>query len=87
MSDIRAQRAALRDAIAATDPGGVLGDLARIPVAWVVVVDWRAEDGQRWLSSINGDAGDDGIPDWQRDGLLHGAIGMGESELVDEEEG
>lgn len=87
MSAIEEQRAILREAIEQSDPGGALGDLARIPVAWVVVVDWRAEDGRRWLSTINGDAGDDGLPDWQRDGLLRGAIGMGESELVDEEEG
>lgn len=83
---VRDERAAIREMIANLDPGGDLGALARIPIAWALVIDWRAEDGQRWLSSINGDAGDDGLPDWQRDGLLHGAIAMGSDDLVDEEE-
>lgn len=82
----REEREAIRAVIEQTNPGGELGALARIPVAWVLVVDWRAEDGKRWLSSINGDAGNDGIPDWQRDGLLHGALALGSDDLADEED-
>jgi hypothetical protein len=57
--DVRRQ--ATEDALRAHAPED------RILVGWVVVCDWADGDGDRWLEVAHSE----GMPTWQRDGMLY----------------
>jgi hypothetical protein len=46
-------------------------------MGWVVVAEWMAPDGERWLSRVDGTAARKGCPEWQREGYLHNALYSG----------
>jgi hypothetical protein len=43
-------------------------------LGWVMVAEWVAPTGKRWLSRLDGTANGSGCPDWQREGYLHNAL-------------
>lgn len=72
MSDTSARKQ-LHSAIQAT--GQTDNDLeGAMLMGWVVVAEWMAPNGQRWLSRVDGTASGEGCPEWQRHGYLHNAL-------------
>lgn len=55
-------------------------------LGWVTVAEWMAPDGQRWLSTVDGDARGEGCPAWQRQGYLHNALFDEDSFIPDSDE-
>lgn len=43
-------------------------------MGWVLVAEWMAPSGQRWLSKVDGSATGEGCPAWQTQGYLHNAL-------------
>lgn len=48
-----------------------------IPLGWVLIAEWMAPTGTRWLSLTDATANLDGLPAWQRAGYLHEALNGG----------
>ena len=64
-----------------TDPAGVLDGVV---IGWVLITEWSASDGQRWLAKTSADASGQILPSWQERGYLHDAL-FGEWPHVDPE--
>lgn len=43
-------------------------------MGWVLVAEWMAPSGERWLSKVDGTAMGQGCPNWQTQGYLHNAL-------------
>lgn len=43
-------------------------------MGWVVIAEWMAPTGERWLSKVAGNASGEGCPEWQTQGYLHNAL-------------
>jgi hypothetical protein len=43
-------------------------------IGWVCIAEWLDNQGERWLSSIGGDARGMAPPMWQVDGYLHNML-------------
>lgn len=43
-------------------------------MGFVLVAEWMAPDGVRWLSAIDSGPTDDALPEWQRQGYLHSEL-------------
>lgn len=56
------------------DEADALPDGAML-LGFVVVAEWMAPDGHRWLSRVDAGANaDEGLTEWQREGYLHNAL-------------
>lgn len=78
--DVRTALASTIQATAADDDdlyGAVL-------LGFVTVVEWMAPDGKRGLSRVDGDALNNGLPEWTREGYLHNAL-FDSNQFVDDE--
>ena len=42
-----------------------------ILTGWVVVAEWMADDGSKWLSKNSGDAAGERLTEWGVNGMLH----------------
>lgn len=51
-----------------------VSDQGRVVVGWVMVMESIDHEGHRWLSRLDGLAGGNSMPSWQRDGYLHSAL-------------
>jgi hypothetical protein len=45
-----------------------------VVIGWVVIAESVAPDGERWLSSFSGGAGDHALPRWQVQGYAHSLL-------------
>lgn len=70
----------VREALTQAGPDQIEG----VVTGWVVVSEWVDRDGMTWLSRLDGDAGDEPITAWRRQGFLHNALH--EPWLEDEDE-
>lgn len=43
-------------------------------IGWIVIAEWMAPDGDRWLSRIDGGASSRALPAWQTQGYLHNSL-------------
>lgn len=73
-ADVESARKALAATIQSTHDTDTNLDGA-VLIGFVALAEWMAPDGERWLSQISGVGdGEQGIPDWQRQGYLHNAL-------------
>lgn len=80
MSDVRQH---LGDAI--QNVAGMNDELeGAVLTGWVIVAEWMAPTGNRWLSQFHGSANGDRCPNWQLQGYLHNALFDGFEEFVAE---
>lgn len=56
-------------------------------MGWVLVAEFMAPSGQRWLSKVDGTVAGTGCPEWQSQGYLHNALFRPEGFGRDEESG
>lgn len=50
-------------------------------MGWVLVAEWMAPTGNRWLAQFNGTSTGETCPAWQRQGYLHNALFEGFEEF------
>lgn len=82
------KRQTVREALEAAGPesDGPFPEHA-VVTGWVCVVEWVDGAGNRWLSSLDGDASDMTLAEWTRDGLLHNRLyGDGWGDDVEDDE-
>lgn len=70
MSDDSSKREQIRQAIQKSR----LDEIEGVVTGWVTVAEYMDVDGQIWLSRLDGDAGDETLPNWRREGFLHNAL-------------
>lgn len=63
------------------------GGSSSLLLGFVLVAEWVADNGKRWLTEMSSDAHGETLPTWQRNGYLHEALNeqWPESEEGDEE--
>lgn len=69
MSDCDPAVASVRDALSSTRRGDEDLDGA-VLTRFAAVVEWMDPDGEKWLSIVDGDAGDQRLKRWDVQGLL-----------------